>query len=62
MYPALAGGFLTTAPPGKPVCRELLIGQRHPGAVRPETLGLLPQLTLLYLQLEVEAKGLGTSA
>jgi len=41
--------------------RSLLMNQQHPAAIRPEMLGLRPQLTLLYLQLEVENKGLGMS-
>lgn len=41
--------------------RELVMNQRHPAAIKPEMLGLHPQLTLLYLQLEVEDKGLGIS-
>lgn len=43
------------------VWRELVMNQQHPATIRPEMLGLRPQLTLLYLQLEVEDKGLGVS-
>ena len=58
---------ITNVPPRDLLClersmwRQLLMNQQHPASIRPEMLGLCPQLTLLYLQLEVEDKGLGMS-
>ena len=48
MSPALAGGFFTTEPPGKPAIQIFLISSKHPSALNDDTIHLTLCLFIIH--------------